>query len=667
MLQFLKRLYLTGLAGFSVFYAGNIFAATVPAIEDFFRKPDMVQPVMSPSGQYIASLMSVGAEKRLRLVVLNMDDLSKPRVVAGFADADISDVHWVNDDRLIFSADDGQSPYASHQGAGLYAVDREGRSTVRRLIKRSWSKISEAGVIDHELSALHGFFAPLNDGSDDILVARYNLDNLHELKSLTLLRLNTRTGLSKTLTQGAPQGARHWVVDAQGNPRVVVASVGAKARLYWKPKPQDEWVLVQEGELFGNNALSFDPLFLSSNNVLYAKAYADAKADTLSLVSIDLNNKPLKPEPVLSLKGYDFSGGLILDEQRQGLLGVNYLTDARGSHWFDPQMKAWQEKVNELLPATLNLFACRNCRQAKQLLLTSYSDRQPPVYRLFNPQSGELTLLAPSRKWVSAEQMATRDLEHFPARDGLDIPVQITRPAEQKGPAPMVVLVHGGPYVRGGEWGWDSQSQFLASRGYVVIEPEYRGSTGFGTKHFKAGWKQWGLKMQDDIADATLWAIKQGFADAKRVCIAGASYGGYATLMGLIRYPELYRCGVNWVGVTDINLLYSINWSDSDEVWKTYGMPVLVGDPVKDAAQLEQTSPLKQAKRLTQPLLLAYGGEDRRVPFDHGTLLRRALEPHNPNTEWIFYRDEGHGWSQEENQVDFWSRVEKFLDKNLKP
>jgi dienelactone hydrolase len=665
LLRTLLQVCFIGLTGLFALGTGNAIAATGPAVEDFFRKPTMVKPLMSPSGKYIAALMSVGGEKRLRLVVLNADDLSKPRVVAGFSDADITEVHWVNDERLIFSANDEQSPYATKQGAGLYAVDREGKSAVRRLIKRSWSRVSEAGVIDRELSALHRFFSTLSDGSDDIIVARYTLDNLHEFKSMALLRLDTRTGLSKILTQGAPQGAMHWVVDAKGNPRVVMSEHEGKARLYWKPKPQEEWVLLQEGELFGNKALSFQPLFLNSNNQLYASAYENAEADTMSLVSIDLNQKPLKPEPVLSLKGYDFSGNLILDEQR--LLGVDYLTDARGSHWFDSQMKSWQEKVNELLPGTLNQLTCNNCKQAKQLVVTSYSDRQPPIYRLFNSQTSELTLLAPSRKWIQAQQMAARDMDHFPARDGMDIPVHITRPLEQKGPAPMVVLVHGGPYVRGGEWGWHSDSQFLASRGYVVIEPEFRGSTGFGRKLFQAGWKQWGLKMQDDIADATLWAVKQGYADAKRVCIAGASYGGYATLMGLIRYPELYRCGVNWVGVTDINLMYSINWSDSGEVWKTYGMPTLVGDAVKDAEQLEQTSPLKQAKKLTQPLLLAYGGEDRRVPIDHGTLLRRALEPHNHNVEWIFYSDEGHGWTQEVNKVDFWNRVEKFLDKNLKP
>ncbi len=645
--------------------------ASVPntqiAIADFFRKPEMINPVVSPSGQYIAALISNGAAKHLKLAILDVNDLTKSHTIAGFADADITDVHWVNEDRLVFSADDGQSPYATHRGAGLYAVNREGKGAMRRLIKRSWSMVSEQAVIDRELSAYHTFFATLNDGSNDVIVARYVLDNTYEFKSLSLLRLDTQTSQTKLLTQGAPHGARDWVIDAKGNPRVVETIDKGKAALYWKPKPEDAWLLLQEGALFGNKGLSFEPLFLSSNNLLYAKARTEGKMDTTSLVSLDLNQKPLKPEPILSLKGYDFSGALILDAQRQNLLGVGYLSDARGTHWFDERLKDWQSQVDKLLPATVNTISCGACKDPQQLLVSSYSDQQPVAYRLFNPQRKEFTFLASSRKWIEPQQMATQDLLHFAARDGLDIPVQMTRPAAQTGPAPMVVLVHGGPYVRGSEWGWHAQSQFLASRGYVVIEPEFRGSMGFGHKHFEAGWKQWGLKMQDDIADATLWAIKQGYADGKRVCIAGASYGGYATLMGLIRYPELYRCGVNWVGVSDINLMYSINWSDSSEVWKTYGMPTLVGDPVKDAVQLEQTSPLKQAKKLTQPLLLAYGGEDRRVPIDHGTMLRKAVTAHNPNVEWIFYADEGHGWVQEANQIDFWGKVETFLDKNLKP
>jgi len=234
--------------------------------------------------------------------------------------------------------------------------------------------------------------------------------------------------------------------------------------------------------------------------------------------------------------------------------------------------------------------------------------------------------------------------------------------------APMVVLVHGGPQVRGNQWEWNPETQFLASRGYAVLEPDFRGSTGYGDRHFRAGWKQWGLAMQDDIADGARWAIAQGIADPKRICIAGASYGGYATLMGLVNDPDLYRCGVSRAGVTDINLLYDGHWSftsDLSEQYKQYGMPDMVGDPVKDAEQLKATSPIRQAARIRAPLLLAYGGADVRVPIYHGRKFMDAIKPTNKQVEWIEYADEGHGWSLPSTRVDFWGRVEKFLDKHI--
>jgi dipeptidyl aminopeptidase/acylaminoacyl peptidase len=230
----------------------------------------------------------------------------------------------------------------------------------------------------------------------------------------------------------------------------------------------------------------------------------------------------------------------------------------------------------------------------------------------------------------------------------------------------MVVLVHGGPWTRGGSWIWADDPQFLATRGYVVIEPEFRGSIGYGEALFRAGFKQWGLAMQDDLADAARWAIAQGYADPKRLCIAGASYGGYATLMGLLRDPDLYRCGINWVGVTDIELMYTARWGDFSDQIKQFGLPVLVGDPKKDAEQLRNTSPLQQAARINRPLLLAYGGEDHRVPIEHGRSFYRAIVKTNPNVEWVLYPDEGHGWLLEKNRYDFYTRVEKFLARHLK-
>jgi dipeptidyl aminopeptidase/acylaminoacyl peptidase len=171
--------------------------------------------------------------------------------------------------------------------------------------------------------------------------------------------------------------------------------------------------------------------------------------------------------------------------------------------------------------------------------------------------------------------------------------------------------------------------------------------------------------MQDDLADATRWAIAQGHADAKRICIAGASYGGYATLMGLINDPELFRCGVEWVGVTDIGLMFSVDWSDITEEWKKYGQVKLIGDPVTDAAALAAVSPLQNAARLKQPLLMAYGEFDARVPLIHGEKFRDAVKAHNPQVEWVVYDKEGHGWSRPETRIDFWGRVEKFLARHI--
>jgi len=305
------------------------------------------------------------------------------------------------------------------------------------------------------------------------------------------------------------------------------------------------------------------------------------------------------------------------------------------------------------------------------VLVQSYSDVVPAIYSLYNTQTGQLSKIADVRPDIKPAQMGRQQFVRYKARDGLEIPALLTLPAGgATSKLPMVVLVHGGPYVRGASWGWNPVSQFLASRGYAVLEPEFRGSLGFGIKHFKAGFKQWGLAMQDDIADGVQWAVGKGIADGSRVCIAGASYGGYATLMGLVKDPGLYKCGINWVGVTDIKLLYNGGWTftnDTSDEFKAYGMPDMIGDPVRDAAQLEATSPIAQAARIRQPVLLAYGGVDRRVPINHGTQFRDALMKTNKDVEWVEYPVEGHGWALEKNTIDFWSRVERFLDRNIGP
>jgi dipeptidyl aminopeptidase/acylaminoacyl peptidase len=300
------------------------------------------------------------------------------------------------------------------------------------------------------------------------------------------------------------------------------------------------------------------------------------------------------------------------------------------------------------------------------VLVQAEADVQPMLTFLYNTETRKLTRVGASLPRIDPRQMSRTEFVHYPARDGLQIPAYLTLPKGQpKTGLPLIVLVHGGPFVRGSKWQWDPEVQFLASRGYAVLQPEFRGSTGYGSKLFSAGFKQWGQAMQDDLADGARWAIAQGTADPKRICIAGASYGGYAVLMGLKKNPELFRCGVNWVGVTDIQLLFSSTWSDISGEAKKYDMKELIGNPMADAAVFKANSPVEQAASIKQAVLLAYGAWDTRVPVVHGRRFLDAVKPYNPGVEWVVYEKEGHGWAHQDTKLDFWGRVERFLARNL--
>ncbi len=642
-------------------------AAAPPSVEDYF-KPDAFADVrLSPSGKRVAATIPSSSGRRA-LAIVDIADQSKSKVVASYSNADILGVQWVNDERLVYRVLDLQESRANQlDGRGLFAVDADGKDSPRALIAPKWMDDETGSRIGGRiLQPDHTLRQVLRDGSDDVLVVRWIWTNTNELSHLNLFRLNTRTGSLRNLSTGAPEGVRSWTVDRLGEPRSVVTESAGKLALHWKVNASASWTKIHEAP--SAEGIIFWPEYIESESRIYAVARVAPDRDVASLVAMNpgaADAGKLAAEPLLTAAGFDFRGDVV--HKRSGpVLGVTYLTEARATHWFDPAMKKIQQQVDTLLPASNNLLDCGDCENVENVLVTSSSDRSPLVYRIFRVSKGTVEPLAAARPWIKPQEMAMTDMVRINARDGLSIPVYVTRPNGQKTAGPAVILVHGGPYVRGVEWKWRDEVQFLASRGYVVIEPEFRGSKGYGDKLYRAGWKQWGLAMQDDIADAALWAIKQGYADKDRICIAGASYGGYATLMGLVRNPELFRCGVEWVGVTDIDLMYSIHWSDADSEYKRYGMPVLIGDREKDAAQLAATSPINLAAKITQPLFMAYGGVDKRVPIEHGTKMRDAISKTNSKVEWKVYAEEGHFWMRPENEFDFWKRVETFLDKNLK-
>ncbi|MFP5393484.1 MAG: alpha/beta hydrolase family protein, partial [Gammaproteobacteria bacterium] len=636
-------------------------AEPVP-LADFFGNPSVSAAKLSPDGRSLAVLLT-GTNGYDRLGVVNLVDYSI-HVVAEFSNADVGHVQWVNNNRLLYDSRDKQTAAGDQRYApGLFAVNRDG-SAPRQLAHVSDRTVVSQITIGRELLPWNTFMldqAGAQD-SDWVYVTKVEFGS-KDVPERKLIRLNTVTG--RTQPVGGPDKAMHWWLDAKGRPALASALEHNLEVLYYLDPKDNKWRKIASFDAYLGGPGAVTPLAFSPEGRLYV--VSDRGRDKLALFQYDLEHGQIADQPLVNIEDFDFRGSLVATADK--LLGVRYTSDAEGTSWFDADMKATQADIDRQLPNRINSLHVARDSDAPFLLVDSWSDRQPHVFLLYNRATHELSKIGQTRPAIDAERMAALDLVRVKARDGLTIPVWITVPNNSKGtPRPMVVLVHGGPYVRGRTWEWDPESQFLASRGYVVLEPEFRGSTGYGARHFRAGWKQWGLAMQDDIADATRWAIAQGIADPKRICIAGASYGGYATLMGLVRDPELYRCGIDWVGVTDIGLLYTGHWSansDTSDAYKRYGMPTLIGDPVKDAAQLAATSPLQQAGRISQPLLLAYGGSDQRVPIYHGRKFYDAVKATNPRVEWVVYENEAHGWSLVKTRLDFWSRVEQFLGKHI--
>jgi len=639
-------------------------SAQQQAIEDFFNNPEFSEPVLSPSGRYLAAKVASKDNGRDMLAVVDLSE-NKAKAVAGFATADVGHVQWVNDGRLLFDLRDKTEGEGDRRMApGLFAVDRDG-SHFRQLAERTNDFVRD-GTAQKMLpwhTFMMGQVGPQN--SEWAYVTDKSIAGLGDLRSITLLRLNTLNGHTEAVNR--PGDSMGWLLDNKGEPRLTYVYDKNIEQIYVRDSGDEKWRMLASFDIYRGGPDAFTPLAFGPEGTLYVISHK-AK-DRAAVHTFDFATAKVSDKPLIQLDGYDFSGRLIMRGDK--LLGVRYLRDATDTLWFDPGMKQMQEDVNKLLPNTINLLDLPTHAEMPNVLVTAYSDVQPNAYFIYNSETKKLNPVGASHPKIKPSQMGVQEQVRYQARDGLEIPAMLTIPLKSSGKnLPMVVLVHGGPYVRGSRWGWRSDVQFLASRGNAVLEPEYRGSTGFGDAHFRAGWKQWGLKMQDDVADGVKWAVAKGYADPKRVCIAGASYGGYATLMGLVNDPDLYKCGVNWVGVTDIKLMYTGHWlyaDDLSERWKKYGMPDLIGDPEKDAAQLKATSPVEQAARINRPLLLAYGGADKRVPLIHGTRFRDAVRATNKDVEWVEYPEEGHGWALPKNRIDFWARVEKFLDKNIGP
>jgi dipeptidyl aminopeptidase/acylaminoacyl peptidase len=468
--------------------------------------------------------------------------------------------------------------------------------------------------------------------------------------------------LLRKLSTGMPEGGSNWVLDHRNEPRVLSVIRDGRRKIFGRLADSTQWSQLADFDSLGKG---FSPWLMDSDGQLLVLTSQGRGGE--ALYAYDIEKRHLNPEPVLAVNGFDLDPESEMDSRTGRLVGLHFRTDRPTSYWFDDKLDTIQRSLDKALPGRYNRLYCGRCESSRFLVVRSSSDRHPGEYLLFDRTTAKLATLGAARPWIDEKSQGRRSFHRVAARDGLSMPVYVTHPpgAKDTDPLPAVVLVHGGPWVRGSDLRWNADAQFLASRGYRVIEPEFRGSSGYGWAHFEAGWKQWGRTMQDDLADAVQWAAKQRLVDPSRVCIMGGSYGGYAALMGPIRHPDTYRCAISFAGVTDIELMFSIRWSDIGDQAKQYGMPRLIGDPVKDAERLRTVSPLQRVAEIKVPVLLAHGSLDRRVPTDHARKFGSAARDAGVAIEQVYYNDEGHGWFMPANHADFLGRVERFLAKSL--
>jgi dienelactone hydrolase len=619
------------------------------SIAELFRRPQYAEMKVSPDGRRIAALAPVGG--RQNLVIIQVSPRSA-KALSGLATRDIVDFWWINDKRILFRTGSLGVRDSEARGGGLFAVDVDGSNY--RMLAEGSDEV-KGGALRMQLRTL--FLVRRLPGDGDEVIVQEHIFERDRSTAGGLLRLNTRTGQREVISGGAPDSGPHesWIVDAAGVPRVLSVTGRGMVRVHYRAGPEAPWAKLQERSLQqpGWTAVAL----ADDGKSLVVSDWQDGDRSVLRLYDPGTRTmgEVIAAHPQVDLRSafYDTDGRV---------LGTRFNADRPGVAWFDPYFAGVQRNVDAAFPDTTTTMSWS--RDRNRILVTTRSDVSPGAFHLYDVKAAKMEWLADRSPWIDPAKMAPMRPVRYEARDGLPIPAYLTLPRGAQKDLPMVVVVHGGPWVDGASWGFDREAQFFASRGYAVLQPNFRGSTRYGWKHFAASFGQWGGTMQDDLEDGVRWAVAQGIADPKRVCIYGGSYGGYAVMMGLAKTPGLYRCGINYVGVTDLDLFLDATWSDyaySDFI--SYSAKEMMGERGK----WKDNSPVALAARMEAPVLLAYGSVDRRVPIEHGTRMRDALERHNKPHQWMVMDGEGHGFRDMKSIEAYYKAVEVFLAEHLKP
>ncbi|MCX8113708.1 MAG: S9 family peptidase [Burkholderiaceae bacterium] len=637
------------------------------SVEEFVRPPAYASPTLSPSGKHFA--VTVPINGRMNLAVVDLET-RKGVALTNFKDYDVIEVDWVGDERLLFTLGQFNSPTGPGRfdGGGLFMVSRDGKES-RKLFSTVRDLRSQNQFVYRYLS-----FARAIPGSADEVIA---VGNLRDAESLDVYRLNVVSGRAILLTEDRPARTVRWVLDRNRVARVAVSYVKDTLTTVVHYR-RDERAPFEE--LLRYDAAkpgAFVPLYFEADNKTLLIA-TNADRETMAVYRYDPDSRKqlglIAEHPKFDMgAAADGSrrgvGGVVTDPVTDEVIGYSVEGEKPEVVWLSESMHRLQRMVDGALPNTHN--SIRRTR-GDLYLVTSYSDRQPTAWYLLDERKKTLEELFSSRPWLTHDRLVEMRPFYLKTRDGLEVLSYYFLPADYKRgqKLPTVVHVHGGPMARADYWGRFTfgvrEAQLLASRGYAVVLPNFRITPGLGNRTYFAGFGAFGRQMLEDHEDAARWAVAQGFADPERICISGASYGGYATLMSLARFPKTFKCGVAGLVVSDVELLLTSPAGDIPsnpegvEFWKRIIGVARVSDIPREI------SPVNLADRIKQPVLFYAGADDIRTPLEQTTRMVRALERGgNPPKAVIIKPEEGHGYGRIENNVDLYNQILKFLDETI--
>lgn len=649
----------------SLGFAAWTAAAQPVNVEDLVRPPAYAGPTLSSDGKYFA--VTIPINDRLNLAIVDTETRNGTRVT-DFKDFDVLNVSWVCNDRLLFSLGQLQSPTGPGQfnGGGLFMVSRDGKES-----RRLWETVNDYRAKNQAPRQLQ-VLRTIPGNCDEVLA----VGNVRDGEARDVYKLNVRTGRTTLLTFTRPDRTQSYVLDTKYVPRVALAEQKDSPTIVVHYRDGEDAPWTELTRYDPTKGPAFVPLGFEDDKTLLVAQ--NANRDTMAIYRYDVSTKKLG-ELVAQHPRYDLGadalggpvGRLLRDPKTDKVVGIAAEADKPLVTYTDEAYLRLQKMIDGALPDTFNTF--ERTPDGKQLVVTARSDRSPPRWYLLNEEKKTLEELFDSAPWIKKNLLVEMKPYYFKTRDGLELLTYVFLPLTRKPGErlPTVVHIHGGPTVRADRWGdgrsfgW-REGQLFASRGYAVVLPTFRITPGLGSKAFYAGFGTIGRQMIDDHDDAAQWAIKEGFADPDRICMSGASYGGYATLMSLARYPQTFKCGVAGLVVSDMELLLTSSVGDiaQDKSGVKFWTAMLgVSKPSEIPAEL---SPANLADKIKQPILIYAGADDIRTPIEQARKMVRALEKAgNPPKAFIVKPGEGHGFGKTENNVDLYNQIFEFLDKSI--